>query len=53
MDKYDITINFKSQTSGSELGFLDEIIYKLIREKFWNISNYSYDFKIAKEKKRS
>ena len=53
MNKYDITINFKSKTSGSELGVLDDndIIYKFIRENFWNISNYSYDFKIAKEKK--
>ena len=53
MNDYDVTIKFKSKGTGSELGYLDDndIIYKFIRENFWNISNYSYDFKIAKEKK--
>ena len=53
MNDYDVTIKFKSK--GSKADYIDDndIIYKFIRENFWNISNYSYDFKIAKEKKRS
>ena len=55
MNDYDVMIKFKSKGTGSELGYLDDndIIYKFIRKNFWNISNYSYDFKITKEKKRS
>ena len=48
MNDYDITIKFKSK--GTKADYIDDndIIYKFIRENFWNISNYSYDFKIAK-----
>lgn len=51
MNDYDITIKFKSK--GTKADYIDDndIIYKFIRENFWNISNYSYDFKIVKEKK--
>ena len=50
MNEYNITINFKSKSSGSELGYLDSIIYKLIRKIFWNISNYTYDVQMEKIK---
>jgi len=51
MNDYDVMIKFKSK--GSKADYIDDndIIYKFIRENFWNISNYSYDFKIVKEEK--
>ena len=53
MNKYNITIKFKSASSGSELGFLDKIINNFIKKIFWNTSDFSYNFKIAKLRKHN
>ena len=49
----DWQVQYVSDFSKRREDYIDDndIIYKFIRENFWNISNYSYDFKIVKEKK--
>tara|TARA_B100001250_G_C19440142_1_gene631407 strand:+ start:50 stop:229 length:180 start_codon:yes stop_codon:yes gene_type:complete len=56
MNDYDVTIKFKFKENKADYiddnDIICESIYRFIRENFWNnISNYSYDFKIAKENK--
>ena len=50
MKTYDVKITFKSHCNKEDLKDDKDLIYKFIRENFWNIDKYSYDFKITKKK---
>tara|TARA_R100001594_G_scaffold88247_1_gene122527 strand:+ start:1451 stop:1654 length:204 start_codon:yes stop_codon:yes gene_type:complete len=49
MKTYDVKITFKSHCNKEDLKDDKDLIYKFIRENFWNIDKYSYDFKITKK----
>ena len=42
MKTYDIKITFKSKCSKEDLIGVDDLIYKFIKENFWNVENFKY-----------
>jgi hypothetical protein len=43
MKTYDIKITFKSKCSKEDLIDVDDLIYKFIKENFWNVENFKYE----------
>tara|TARA_R100000995_G_scaffold50753_1_gene24517 strand:- start:420 stop:566 length:147 start_codon:yes stop_codon:yes gene_type:complete len=43
MKTYDIKITFKSKCSKEDLIDIDDLIYKFIKENFWNVENFKYE----------
>jgi hypothetical protein len=49
MKTYNIKITFKSKCSEDDLIDDNDLIYKFIKENFWNVENFKYEYEKESE----